>query len=100
MFEAGFLEMLVVGIVALLVIGPERLPKVARTIGRWLGKARAFIANTRADIERELKADEMRAILQRQEEELRQLRDMVQQNTDAVRQSIEAASKPDHDAKT
>lgn len=101
MFESSFLEMLVIGIVALLVIGPERLPGVARKVGHWLGKARAFIAATRSDIEREIRAEEMRNMLNRQEEELRQLRQLMQQNTDEVRQSIEAATKPSvtHDAK-
>lgn len=101
MFESSFLEMLVIGIVALLVIGPERLPGLARKVGRWLGKARAFIATTRSDIEREIRAEEMRSMLSRQEEEIRELRNLMQQNTDEVRQGIDAATKPSppHDAK-
>lgn len=101
MFESSFLEMLVIGVVALLVIGPERLPGLARKVGRWLGKARAFIATTRSDIEREIRAEEMRSMLSRQEEEIRELRNLMQQNTDEVRQGIEAATKPSppHDAK-
>lgn len=101
MFESSFLEMLVIGVVALLVIGPERLPGLARKVGRWLGKARAFIATTRADIEREIRAEEMRSMLSRQEEEIRELRNLMQQNTAEVRQGMEAATKPSppHDAK-
>ncbi|MDQ5769183.1 Sec-independent protein translocase protein TatB [Thiothrix subterranea] len=99
MFESSFLEMLVVGVIALLVIGPERLPGLARKAGRLLGKARAFIATTRTDIERELRTEEMRGMLSRQEEEIRELRNLMQQNTQDVRHSIEDATKP-HDEKS
>ncbi|UJS24841.1 Sec-independent protein translocase protein TatB [Thiothrix winogradskyi] len=99
MFESSFLEMLVVGVIALLVIGPERLPGLARKAGRLLGKARAFIATTRTDIERELRTEEMRGMLSRQEEEIRELRNLMQQNTQDVRHSIEDATKT-HDEKS
>lgn len=97
MFESSFLEMLVVGVIALLVIGPERLPGLARKAGRLVGKARAFIATTRADIERELRTEEMRSMLNKQEEEIRELRNMMQKNTDDVRHSIEDATSPVND---
>ena len=93
MFESSFLEMLVIGIVALLVIGPERLPPVARTIGRWIGKIRRFVATTRADIERELHTEELRDMLYKQEEEMRNLRIMMQEKTDAIRKELEQHGK-------
>lgn len=89
MFESSFLEMLLVGVIALLVIGPERLPGLARKAGRLVGKVRAFVATTRADIERELRTEEMRSMLNKQEEEIRELRNLMQQKTDDVRHSIE-----------
>lgn len=97
MFESSFLEMLVVGIIALLVIGPERLPGLARKAGRLIGKARAFIATTRADIERELRTEEMRNMLNKQEEEIRELRSMMQNKTTDIRHSIEDATSPVND---
>ncbi len=54
MFDIGFWELVVVGIVALLVVGPDRLPGLARTSGRWLGKVRRLVDSVRADIERDL----------------------------------------------
>lgn len=93
MFEAGFLEMLVIGVIALLVIGPERLPGIAAKVGRWIGKARAFIATTRADIEREIRAEEMREMLNKQEEEIRELRDMMSQQVNTTRDSIQNAQQ-------
>ena len=52
--------------VALLVIGPERLPKVARTAGLWLGKGRRMLQSVKADIDRELRAEELKRILKEQ----------------------------------
>ncbi|WMP19069.1 Sec-independent protein translocase protein TatB [Thiothrix lacustris] len=95
MFESSFLEMLMVGVVALLVIGPERLPTVARTIGRWIGKVRRFVAKTRADIDRELNTEELRNMLYKQEEEIRNMQAMMREKTDSVRKELEQHDKPD-----
>jgi len=62
MFDVGFWELALIGIVALLILGPERLPGVARTAGLWMGRARRFLADVKADIDKELKSDELRAI--------------------------------------
>lgn len=67
MFEVGFSELLLVGIVALLVFGPERLPSLARTAGMWLGRARRFLSTVKADIEQELKAEELKRVIREQQ---------------------------------
>ncbi|HIE55426.1 MAG TPA: twin-arginine translocase subunit TatB [Chromatiaceae bacterium] len=66
MFDVGFFELLLLGVVALLVIGPERLPKVARTAGLWLGKGRRMLSSVKADIEQEIRAEELKRILKEQ----------------------------------
>jgi sec-independent protein translocase protein TatB len=66
MFDVGFSEIIMVGLVALLVIGPEKLPKAARVAGFWLGKSRSIIANVKAEIQHELHAEDMRQLLQQQ----------------------------------
>ncbi|MGV6808260.1 MAG: Sec-independent protein translocase protein TatB [bacterium] len=88
MFEAGFLEMLLIGVIGLLVIGPERLPKVARQIGTWIGKLRRFVSTTKQDLERELHADEMRNMLIMQEEKIRELQNSIKENTDSIKQEL------------
>ena len=60
MFDIGFWELAVIFVVALLVLGPDRLPAVARTGGRWASQARRTLAAFKADVERELAADELR----------------------------------------
>lgn len=77
MFDMGFTEMMLIGIVALVVIGPERLPGVARTAGKYFAKLRSFMTNVRADVESELKADELREMFDSQKEELQSLKDVV-----------------------
>jgi sec-independent protein translocase protein TatB len=68
MFDIGFWELAVIGVIALLVIGPERLPKIAYTAGLWFGKARRFVVSVKADIEQEVKAEELKQILKKQAE--------------------------------
>lgn len=73
MFDIGFSELLLVGIVALLVLGPERLPVAARTLGRGLGQARRAMNGLRAQMEREIDMPSLdSAPLQRLEQEIRQ----------------------------
>lgn len=60
MFDIGFPELLLVAIVGLLVIGPERLPEALRTLGLWLGRMRRSFTTVKADIEREIGMDEVR----------------------------------------
>ena len=62
MFEIGFSELIVIAVVALIVIGPERLPKVARTMGLLFGRMQRYVANVKSDIDREMKLDEVRKI--------------------------------------
>lgn len=62
MFDIGFSELVVVGVVALIVIGPERLPKVARTAGHLLGRFQRYAAGIKSDISREMQMDELRKV--------------------------------------
>ncbi len=66
MFDVGFWELGLIALVALVVIGPERLPKVARTTGKWVGRGRRMLNTVKADIEREIKAEELKQILDKQ----------------------------------
>jgi sec-independent protein translocase protein TatB len=67
MFDVGFSELVMVGLVSLLVIGPERLPKVARMAGFWIGKIQQMIANVKVEISQEFHAEEIRQLLKENE---------------------------------
>jgi sec-independent protein translocase protein TatB len=77
MFDMGFTELMLIGIVALVVIGPERLPGVARTAGKYVGRLKRFMTTVKADVEQELRADELRQILSDQQKELDSLKDSI-----------------------
>lgn len=62
MFDIAFSELLIIGIVALVVIGPERLPKVARTVGHLLGRMQRYVSDVKSDISREMKLDELKKL--------------------------------------
>ena len=79
MFDIGFSELLVIGVVALIVIGPERLPRVARTIGHLMGRMQRYVADVKADIDREVEL-----------EELRKMRDSVQQAATSIESSVQS----------
>ncbi|MBK5968661.1 MULTISPECIES: Sec-independent protein translocase protein TatB [Thiorhodovibrio] len=68
MFDIGALELVVIAVVALLVVGPERLPRLARTAGRWVGRGRRALLSVKDEIDREIKAEELREILRHQNE--------------------------------
>jgi len=86
MFDIGFWELFVIGIVALLVIGPERLPDVARKAGMWMGRARRLVQQVKDDIDRELAADELRRALKDQSD-----RDSVYEVIEETKQTIAEA---------
>lgn len=91
MFDVGFSELVMVGLIALLVIGPERLPKAARIAGYWLGKTRSAIANVKAEIKQELHAEEMRQLLNQQESiasELQQIASETETVVDDINNGI------------
>ena len=77
MFDISFTEFLIISIVALIVIGPERLPRVARTAGHLLGRARRYVDNIKNDIRHEIELDE-----------LRRLKNSVQETTHSIEQSV------------
>jgi sec-independent protein translocase protein TatB len=60
MFDLGFTELMVIALVALIVIGPERLPRVARTLGHLAGRMQRYVADVKADINREVELDELK----------------------------------------
>ena len=62
MFDIGFSEIVVIGVVALVVIGPERLPKTARTVGHLFGRLQRYVNDVKADINREMELDELRKL--------------------------------------
>ena len=66
MFDIGFWELAIIAVVALIVIGPDKLPGVARTAGKWVGRTRRFVNQVKTDIDREIQQDELRKMLEKE----------------------------------
>lgn len=79
MFDIGFSELLVIAVVALLVIGPERLPKAARTLGHLFGRMQRYVNDVKADISREMELDELRKLQASMQDAARSLERSVSQ---------------------
>ena len=77
MFDVGFWELAIIAVIALLVIGPERLPKAARTAGLWVGRARRMVTDVKADIDREIREGDL-AELKKAGEELKKTQSAVE----------------------
>jgi sec-independent protein translocase protein TatB len=84
MFDFGFIELLVIGVVALIVIGPERLPKVARTAGHLYGRMQRYVSSVKSDISHEIQLDEMRRIGQDFKQSVESAASDVQQQATVV----------------
>ncbi|ABE57954.1 Sec-independent protein translocase protein TatB [Chromohalobacter israelensis] len=87
MFDMGFLELMLIGVVALLVLGPERLPTAARTVGLWVGKIKRTVSGMQREISAQLEAEELRQKLNEQQRKLDaglgKVRDEVERHGDA-----------------
>ena len=77
MFDVGFWELAIIAVIALLVIGPERLPKAARTAGLWVGRARRMVTDVKSDIDREIREGDL-AELKKAGEELKKTQSAVE----------------------
>lgn len=79
MFDIAFSELLIIAVVALIVVGPERLPRVARTLGHLLGRLQRYVGQVKTDISREMELDELRKLKGSMEDAARGLEQSFQQ---------------------
>ncbi|MDN3521379.1 Sec-independent protein translocase protein TatB [Halomonas ramblicola] len=87
MFDIGFLELLLLGVVGLLVLGPERLPRAARTLGLWIGRIKRTVSGMQREISAQLEAEELRQKLNEQQKKLDEGVDRVKRGVESVAES-------------
>jgi len=93
MFGFSFTELMLIGVVALVVIGPERLPKVARTAGAWLGRLNRYASQVKADIDREMRLDELREAQKSMKESVQKYEIMADEAVQQVKQEGDEVQK-------
>ena len=91
MFDIGFSEMMVIAVLALIVIGPERLPRVARTLGHLAGRLQRYVADVKADINREVELDELRKMKDNLQQAATGFESSVQSEINAVQGDLNKA---------
>lgn len=93
MFGISFTELMLIGVIALVVIGPERLPRVARTVGHLLGRAQRYVGDVKSDIQREINLDQISELKGQMEEAAKSVKTSVKDTTDTFRDPLEDARK-------
>ena len=111
MFDIGFSELILIGIVTLVVVGPERMPRVARTAGLLLGRMQRYVNGVKADISREIQLDELKRLQSEMQEsarnfeqsmnqEIKAIEANVQESVDSVESSIQQIAESVNDTPT
>jgi sec-independent protein translocase protein TatB len=93
MFDVGFSELVVIGVVALVVLGPERLPKVARTAGHLFGRLQRYVATVKADINREMEMTDLAKVKQEVQDAARSFEQTVQQHAGSLESEARAVAQ-------
>lgn len=92
MFDIGFTELLIIGIVALLVLGPERLPRVARTAGHLLGRLQRYVNDVKSDISREMQLEELRKLQAQVEQQVKEVEQQANEAATSVTREVDGLS--------
>ena len=93
MFDFGFSELILIGVVMLVVVGPERLPKVARTAGLLLGRVQRYVSDVKSDIQREMQLEELKALQQQVKQQAQELESTVRQGVASVESEVGQAAE-------
>ncbi|MBU1235744.1 MAG: Sec-independent protein translocase protein TatB [Gammaproteobacteria bacterium] len=88
MFDIGFSELALIAVVALIVVGPERLPKVARTAGHLLGRLQRYVSDVKADINREMQVEDLKKLQQQVAEQAKDMEQSVGAHMKSVETSL------------
>jgi sec-independent protein translocase protein TatB len=92
MFDFSFGELALIGAVALVVLGPERLPKVARAVGEWAGKAQRYVAQVKNEINREIELSELKKLQEEARETARSVESSIQQGVSGLQSDLNATA--------
>lgn len=106
MFDIGFWELLLIVVMTLIIVGPEKLPGAAKTAGRWFGKVRRFIEGVQSDVEKEFDVTELKRMLHNQEVKINELTqkldnpNILDEEIESVTSSVYSIENEDTDDKS
>lgn len=93
MFDISFSELMLIGVIALIVIGPERLPRVARTVGHLLGRAQRYVNEVKTDIQKEMDLKELGNIKSQMEDAARSVQSSMQSSVDELKSAVDEPAR-------
>lgn len=93
MFDFGLSELMVIGVVLLIVVGPERLPKVARTAGHLLGRVQRYVSDVKSDIQREMQLEELKKLQEQVRHQAQELETSVREGVGRVESGLGQAAE-------
>lgn len=94
MFDVSFSELLIIAVVALLVIGPEKLPKVARTVGAFTGRLQRFMAQVKEEVNREVRFEELQKLQQEIKQSAENIQSNINQEVVGMQTTVSETAKP------
>ncbi len=93
MFDIGFWEICLIGVIALLVVGPEKLPKMARTAGMWVGRVQRMVSSVKQDIDKELRLQELQeSLLKNERDEIHQFVEEAKGSVSDINQTVRSST--------
>jgi sec-independent protein translocase protein TatB len=98
--DLGISKMALIGVVALIVIGPEKLPRVARTVGTLMGKAQRYVSDVKAEVSRSMELDELRKMKESVTEAAKDMENTIQTNASEIEKSWADATRMDDNSQT
>lgn len=100
MIDLGISKMALIGVVALIVIGPEKLPRVARTVGTLMGKAQRYVSDVKAEVSRSMELDELKKMKESVTEAAKDVENTIQSNASEIEKSWADATRMDDNSQT
>ena len=94
MFDVSFSELMVIAVIALLVIGPEKLPKVARTVGAFTGRMQRYMAQIKEEVNREMRFDELQKLQQEIKQSVENSQEDIHHQVTKLKTSLTDTAKP------
>lgn len=98
MFDIGFTELMIIGVIALVVIGPERLPRVARTVGHLLGRLQRYVGDVKSDVQREMQLEDLKDLQREVTDSARELENSIRQEAGALKEDLDRTADSLHAA--
>lgn len=92
MFDIGFTELMIISVIGLVVIGPERLPRVARTVGHLLGRAQRYVSDVKSDIQREMQVEDLKKLQQQVTDSARDLENSIRNEAASLKGDLDATA--------